>query len=227
MLRVPKPNTSSLRAINFGLAHEDEDAEERDDADRHVHVEDPAPIVCIGKPAVERGADRADRHLHAPYGHRLDMRRIESSMVACKSGTSAAPNKPCSNRAATISTNEVDSAHAIDVMVKLATDTRNTCLRPNLPDSHPGERHADRGRDDVRREHPRNLILRRGQAAFHVRQRDVGDGAVEHLHDDREHHGRRDERAYAREDRVSRVRLSRWSSRPLEWASYVCELQSH
>jgi hypothetical protein len=37
----------------------------------------------------------------------------------------------------------------------------------------------------IRGEHPGRLVLRGAQAARDVRQRDVGDGGVEHLHERR------------------------------------------
>jgi hypothetical protein len=48
------------------------------------------------------------------------------SMTACDKGTRAAPNRPCSSRAATISTSEPETPHHSDASVKPATETRKT-----------------------------------------------------------------------------------------------------
>jgi hypothetical protein len=46
--------------------------------------------------------------------------------------------------------------------------------------------------DDVRRHHPGDLILRAGETALHMRQRDIGDRRVDALHERRQHDRRGD-----------------------------------
>ena len=60
-----------------------------------------------------------------------------SSIVACDSGTSAAPKNPCSRRNATICSIEAAMPQSIDAIVKPATETRNTFFRPNRLASQP------------------------------------------------------------------------------------------
>ncbi len=58
-------------------------------------------------------------------------------MVACDSGTSAAPNVPCRNRYTTIWASDSADPHNIDAMVKPARQARNRFLRPKRAASHP------------------------------------------------------------------------------------------
>jgi len=54
-----------------------------------------------------------------------------SSMVACDSGASAAPNMPCSRRKPTSCSSDCAAPHIIDVTVKPAMQMMNSFLRPN------------------------------------------------------------------------------------------------
>ena len=61
------------------VEHQPQD-DPRDDAERHVDVEDPAPVERIGQPAAEdRPHDRPDHRRHAPHADRLGalFRRID------------------------------------------------------------------------------------------------------------------------------------------------------
>ena len=55
-----------------------------------------------------------------------------SSITVCESGTSAAPNMPCSRRNATICSMLWAAPHSIEATVKPAAQTMNSFLRPNL-----------------------------------------------------------------------------------------------
>ncbi len=54
-----------------------------------------------------------------------------SSITAWESGTSAAPNTPCSRRKATICSIVCATPHSIEATVKPAVQTMNSFLRPN------------------------------------------------------------------------------------------------
>ena len=56
-----------------------------------------------------------------------------------------------------------------------------------------GHRQDDGVGNQIARQHPGGLVGGRRKAAGDVRQRDVGDGRVEHLHEHRHHHRHRDE----------------------------------
>ena len=71
--------------------------------------------------------------------------------------------------------------------MKRTIEIRKTLRRPNSLGQPAGERNRDGRGDDVGGQHPTHLVLRGRQRALHARQRDVGDGRVERLHDGREH----------------------------------------
>ena len=77
--------------------------------------------------------------------------------------------------------------------MKTTIEIRNTLRRPKSAREPAGERNRDGGGDDVGGQHPAHLVLGGRQGALHARQRDVGDGGVERLHDGRQHHRDRDE----------------------------------
>jgi hypothetical protein len=58
-------------------------------------------------------------------------------MVACDSGTKAAPNMPCSNRKATTSLSDVAMPHRAEAIVKPLTHKRKRRLRPKCVASQP------------------------------------------------------------------------------------------
>ena len=60
-----------------------------------------------------------------------------SSMVACDSGTRAAPNMPCSRRNSTICSSDCAAPHSIEATVKPTRQTMNRFLRPNRAASQP------------------------------------------------------------------------------------------
>ena len=60
-----------------------------------------------------------------------------SSIVACDSGTSAAPKQPCSRRNTTIWSSDCAAPHIIEVTVKPTRQVMNRYLRPNRAASQP------------------------------------------------------------------------------------------
>ena len=73
----------------------------------------PAPQIAIAWPTFSRG--------------------LMSSSTACDSGTSAAPNTPCSRRAATISTRLSARPHSAEATVKPTTEIEEHLRRPQWP----------------------------------------------------------------------------------------------
>ena len=59
------------------------------------------------------------------------------SSTVCDSGTSDAPNMPCSVRKTTISPRLVAMPHSIEATTKPATDTMKSSRNPNRSLSHP------------------------------------------------------------------------------------------
>ncbi len=62
---------------------------------------------------------------------------LMSSSTACDSGTRAAPNTPCSSRAATIPPSEVAMPHSAEATVKPTIETMKTLRRPQREHSQP------------------------------------------------------------------------------------------
>ena len=60
-----------------------------------------------------------------------------SSSTACDSGTRAAPNTPCSSRAATMAPSDVDRPHSAEATVKPTMETMKTLRRPQREHSQP------------------------------------------------------------------------------------------
>ena len=174
----------------------------RQQADRQVDVENPAPGIIVGDPAAERRADdgryddrqRKCRHCHAAFGGRKTFQQDRLG------------NRH--HRAAAGALQDARQNQHRQVQRHPAQHGRKREHR-DAGDEHPfaselisqpaGHRQDDGVGHEITGEHPRRLIRRRGQAAGDVRQRDVGDGGVEHLHERRQHHARRDQpRAVAR-----------------------------
>ena len=127
-----------------------------------------------------------------------------SSITAWLSGTSAAPNTPCSRRKATICSMRLrdPAQHRGDGEAGGADDEQLLAAEARR---HPAERRGhDRGGDDVGGQHPVDLILGRRQRSLHVGQRDVGDRRVERLHDRRHHDADGDHAPDERRDRLAR-----------------------
>ncbi len=136
-----------------------------------------------------------------------------SSMTAWLSGTSAAPNTPCSSRNADHLLDRLRDAaqHRGEGEAGGADDEQLLAAEPHR---RPAERRGhDRGGDDVGGQHPVDLVLRRRQRTLHVGQGDVGDRGVERLHDGGHHHADRQQAALQRADFApdswGRVRLGR------------------
>ena len=128
----------------------------------------PAPHTAIAWPCRSRG--------------------LMSMMTDCDSGASAAPKAPCRMRkkhhlleaeGGAAERRGADEADDADHEQPLAADAVGEPA---------GDRRRDRRGDDIGGQHPGDGVLRRAEARLHVRQRDVGDGRVENLHDHRGHH---------------------------------------
>ena len=117
-----------------------------------------------------------------------------SSVIACDSGTSGAPNRPWQLRHRISSGNEVARPHKSVLMVKPSTAPSSRRLRPSRAASQPGRRRRDRRGDDVEGQHPGDLIDARRQIALHLRQGDVRDGQRGRIERGRQNDREEDER---------------------------------
>ena len=172
------------------LRHEDREPGGRQDAERQVDEEHPAPRIGVGQPAAERRPhDRPEHDAHAPDRHRRAAPRrrkdVEHHRLAerhqrrAEHALQQAVGDHLLDRQRDAAQHRGDGeAGGADDEQLLAPEARR----------HPAERRGhDRGGDDVGGQHPVDLVLRRRQRALHVGQGDVGDGRVERLHDRRHH----------------------------------------
>ncbi len=171
------------------------DHQEGDDPDRHVDIEIPTPVPVVGDPAAQRRAhDRRDHQAHAPRRHRelllgrrkglhQDGLRRRHHRSACRTLDQAKHHHLIerSGRAAQRRGDHEDRHR--DHEVAFAAEARRD------PSGH---RDHDAVGDQVAGQHPRNLVDAGGEAALHVRQRDVDDRSVQHLERGAEHHRQRD-----------------------------------
>ncbi len=115
--------------------------------------------------------------------------------ATCASGTSAAPNRPCTMRKATISPRSVANPQATDP-TREADDTDGQHAPQAEARTEPAcQRRGDRTDDDVRGDDPGDLVLRRLQAALHVRQRDVYDRRIDRVQQRAQHRRQRQHQA--------------------------------
>ena len=178
----------------LGLAEIGREAGEGQDADRHVDVEDPAPVVGLGQPAAQgRAQDGADHDAHAPHRHRLAVLllgiRIEQHGLRQRHQRGAeqalhqAEQHHLGQRAGEAAQHRgAGEARDGDLEQPLAAE-------PRLEEA--GDGRGDGGGHDIGGQHPVDLVDRRRQRALHVGQRHVGDGRVQRLHDGGEHDARR------------------------------------
>ena len=200
--------------------------------ERHVDVEHPAPVVVLGQPAAQGGpmiGPKVTAITQTAIARAWRAGGLMSSSTACDIGTSAAPHRPCNSRASDDLRQRLrePAEHGRDG--ETHDRKQEYSLAADLPREPAAQRRHDRGGDDVRGQHPCHLILGGGERALNARQRDVGDGVVERLHDRRQHDRHRDQRAarsidtraYCRAaplNETSRPRPAvRHRRRPVEW----------
>ena len=144
-----------------GLADENKDAQRAQHADRQVDVEDPAPAVVIGQPAAERRPhDRAEDRADAEYGHRMPvaLRRVDLEQGGLRQRDQPGPGHALQRT----KENELIEAcgGAAQRRCERKTDDRD---QKNLLDAEPagepaGQRHHDRGADDIGGQRPGDLV---------------------------------------------------------------------
>ena len=159
---------------------------ERNQANGDVDEEDPVPVVVVGDPAAEGGADGGrDDDSHAVDGEGLAAffdgegvgenglfagREAAAAEALQDAGDDQEPEagREAAERRADGEHDDADhvEAFAADAVRKPAGDGQN-----------------DGGGDEVAGQHPGGLVLRCADRARDMRQGDVGDGGVEHLHE--------------------------------------------
>ena len=194
---------AELAALEIGrVLNEPRGQQQRKDADRNIDEENPAPGEVVGDPAAESGADggsadhgdAVNRKGHAALGGRKGIG--EDGLLAGLQTASAGALQHAANdensqvrRQSAQKGTDGEQGHAAHVEILAADDGRE----PAAQGQHDGVR------DKIGSEDPGALILPGGEAARDVRQSDVGDGSVEHLHESRQRNGDGDDpRIYGR-----------------------------
>ena len=164
---------------------------EREDADRDVDEEDPAPGVVVGDPAAQRRPDhRRHDHAHAVERHRdallfareaLDQNglgdRLQRSAAQALQHAKEDQRAERRRHAAEQRTDGEDA------------DARHVEALPAEQGREPAaQRQHDRVGDEIRRQHPGRFVDAGREVAGDVRQRDVRDAGVEHFHERRQQH---------------------------------------
>ena len=181
-----------LRIRNEGQRHQ-----KRDDADRHVDVEDQRPAGVVDDPAAQRRPDRrADHRAHAEDRHRraapLGGKRFEEDRLRRRLQRAAADalndaiedEHPNRVRGAAEERRDGEERER-DSVEHLAAEQRR---QPAV------ERHDDDVGQNVAGRDPGDLVDRRAEISADRVDRDVDDRGVDDRHDHPEHHGDGDER---------------------------------
>ncbi len=187
-----------MRVTHF--ADEDQDPQEGDHPDRQVDVKNPPPAVVFGQPAAEhRAEDRAEHDADPPHGDRLSVAlgrvdlhqdRLRQWHQARTADALQQPEEDQLAQAGGAAAQGGGEGEASDRNQKHVFDAE-TAGEPA------GQRHRDRGGDNVRGQNPGDLVLRRRQAPLDMREGDIGDRVVDALHDRRQHDRHGDRRAVA------------------------------
>ena len=196
-----KPNQSNRRcSCGLGLFHEQQHADDGDDADRQVDQEHPVPGVIVGQPGAERRAhDRPQHHADAPDRH-------GAAALLGRIGVEQHRLRQRHQRGAGHALQQAEQHDLLDVLRQRAQqrgdgeagDADDEQLLAAEAVGQPADRRRhDGGGDDIGGQHPVDLVERGRQRALHVGQRDIGDGGVERLHDGRRHRAHRHQHAQA------------------------------
>jgi hypothetical protein len=172
------------------VTDEDEEAKRTQQTDRQVDVEHPAPAVFLGQPAAEcrphdRPADRAD----AEHRHRVPvpLRWVDLQQGGLRQRDEASSSDPLQG-AKRHQFAEAGGGAAQRRGDGEADDRGEEDVFDAEPAGEPaGQRHHDRGADDVRGQGPGDLVEGGRETSLNVRQGDVENRIVEPLHDVRQH----------------------------------------
>ena len=166
--------------------------QQREHADRHVDVEHRAPGIGLGEIAAERGPHHRRHHdAETENGQRLAgaVAREDIEQDGLAQGH---------ERRAEHALRQAEQHHALEVPRQAAQgrggDEADNGGEQKPPSPEPfgeiaGERHHHGGGDDIRGQHPGDLVGGRAERAQHMRDRHVDDGDVEHFQHRGQHHG--------------------------------------
>ena len=157
----------------------------------NIDEEDPAPREIVGDPSAQRGADGWRKHRHEAIEReglpafmrlkRVRHDRLRHGLHAAAAGAldhAKDQQQRQRRRRAAKETGNGEDSNAEDEEIAAAHQAR----------SPSAQRQHDRIRDQVACQHPRSLVRAGAQGAGDMRQRDVGNRGVEHLHKGRQGH---------------------------------------
>ena len=185
----------------FRLGNEGQRPQYRQHAERHVDIKAPAPGELIGQIAADdRAQYRADHNAHAENAH-------GAADFAARIGVEQDRLRQRHQGGAEHALQQAEQHHfrqggrhaAQHGGDGEAGQREGEQPRPPKLRRDPGrDRRCDGRGDEIGGQNPGDLVLGRAQAPLHVRQRDIGDGGVEHLHDRRADRDNRDHRLVRR-----------------------------
>src|ERR1700686_8493 len=159
--------------------------QERNDADRNVDEENPAPTEVVRDPTSKRGTDCRSHHpcdainskCHAPLGGSERVRKDVLLTRLQASATRALKNAEDDQhrkieRKSTQRGADGEQRNAAHVKTLAAHNRREPAT----------QRQHDCVRNEIRGKYPRAFILTSREAAGNVRQRHVRDAGIQHLH---------------------------------------------
>ena len=169
--------------------------EQRQNADRQIDVEDPAPGVVVRDPAAQRRADGRRQHRGDAVkreGHAAFLRRESIGQNGLRHRLQSAAARALHHA----EENQHRRGSGADA-AKQRTDREQEDAEHEeaLAAEQAGEPSADGKNDGVRHQvgsqHPGAFVVAGAEVAGNVRQRDVGDAGIEHFHERRHghHHG--------------------------------------
>ncbi len=200
----------------------------REQADGNVDIKNPAPAIIVGDPAAQRGTDRGSHHhrhsvngkRHAALGRRKCIRKdgLLARLQASAPGALQDAEKhqqPEARRQPAKETARREKRHARHVEA-LAPESRG---QPRADGQH------DAVGNQIARQNPGGLVGASPKAARDMRQRDIGNGSVEHFHKRRQRDGEGDQPRVVPRMPVRRIGGSRYcSSHEFLWCAAAISL---
>jgi hypothetical protein len=169
---------------------------EGDQTEGKVDEEDPVPVVIVGNPAAEGGTDGGGHD----YGHAVE----SEGLAALFDGEGIGEDGLFAGGEATSSealqdAREDEPAEAGSESAEDRADGKHDdaahveAFAPDAIGEPAGDGKDDGGGDEIAGENPGSFFLRSSDRAGDVRERDIGDGGVEHLHEGGDGDGERDQ----------------------------------
>ena len=194
--RPMKSMPASACSLPRRIFDQNEIEKDRDDPDRHVDEEDPAPCrVSVMKPpsvGPRIGATTVAIAATPKAAPRFSGGK-ESRMIDCWLGCSPPPKKPCNSRNTTSCAKAVRDAAQKRAYREHGEADQEIALAPEQVAEPAGNGQNDAVGDEIGGQRPGRLVVARRKAARDMGQRDVDDGRVEDLHERGERHRHGDE----------------------------------